>query len=95
MPHRRRPPASDAAAAVCAAPEQSFRQRFENLEARREALLARLTTMGDATKQHPGHRRALTLLNASFRRASVAQRAAVLQAAEWLIELLERVTSLV
>lgn len=78
-----------------AAPKQSFRQRFENLEVRRDALLARLMTMGGGAQQHPGHRRALTLLNASFRRATVAQRAAVLQAAEWLIEVLERITFLV
>ena len=51
--------------------------------------------MGDDAKQHPGYRRALTLLNASFRRASVAQRVAVLQAAEWLIQVLERMTSMV
>jgi hypothetical protein len=80
---------------VSAAPKQSFRQRFENLEAKREELLARLTTMGDGAKQHPGYRRALTLLNASFRRASVAQRVAVLQAAEWLIQVLERMTFMV
>ena len=75
-------------------PKQSFRERFENLEARREALLARLKAVGDSARQHPGHGRALSLLNASFRRASVAQRVAVLQAAEWLIEVLERMTFL-
>ena len=80
---------------MSAAPKQSFRQRFENLEARREELLARLATMGDGAKQHPGYRRALTLLNAQFRRASVAQRVAVLQAAEWLIQVLERMTFMV
>ena len=74
-----------------ASPKPSFRQRFENLEARREALLARLATLGDSVKQHPGYKRVLTLLNGSFRRASVAQRAAVLQAAEWMIEVLERI----
>jgi hypothetical protein len=73
-----------------AAPKRSFRQRFEDLEARREALLARLSSLGDEAKRHPGYRRALTLLNASFRRASVAQRVAILQAAEWLIQVLER-----
>ena len=94
MPHRRRLPASGPGASVRAAPKQSFRQRFEDLEAKRAALLARLATMGDG-KQHPGYRRALTLLNSSFRRASLAQRAAVLQAAEWLIDVLERVIPLV
>ena len=51
--------------------------------------------MGVGAKQHPGYRRALTLLNAQFRRASVAQRVAVLQAAEWLIQVLERMTLVV
>jgi hypothetical protein len=78
-----------------AAPKPSFRQRFENLEARREALLARLSAMGDDAKQHPGYRHALTLLNASFRRATVAQRVAILQSAQWLIEVLERMTFMV
>jgi hypothetical protein len=32
------------------------------------------------------------LLNATFRKASLAQRVAVLQAASWLIDLLENVT---
>ncbi len=77
-----------------AAPKQSFRQRFENLEAKREQLLARLASLGDRVKQHPGHRRALTLLNASFRRARIGQRGPVLQAAEWLIDVLERLNYL-
>jgi hypothetical protein len=80
---------------VPAAPKPSFRRRFENLEAKRESLLARLANLGDRVNQHPGHKRALMLLNASFRRAKIAQRASVLQAAEWLIDVLERLTFLV
>jgi hypothetical protein len=37
----------------------------------------------------------LTLVNQTFRNASVAQRLATLQAAEWLINVLENLTSLV
>ena len=41
---------------------------------------------------HPAYRRASTLLNQTFRKVSVAQRMATLQAAEWLIEVLENLT---
>jgi len=70
----------------------SFRQRFDDLDRRREQLIARLESLGDKATVHPGHKRALTLLNATFRKASLAQRVAVLQAASWLIDLLENVT---
>ena len=90
MPNRRRPAAPSASIPAPAAPKRSFRQRFISLDAERERLLARLTAMGEAVRQHPSHGRVLVLLNASFRRASLSQRAGVLQAAEWLIDLLER-----
>ena len=63
-------------------------------EARRAALIARLTSLGEAARRHPGHKRALTLLNATFRRAKLAQRLAILQAAAWLIDILEKLTSI-
>lgn len=90
MPNRRRPAAPSITISAPPAPKQSFRQRFVSLDAERTRLVARLALMGEAAKQHPSHARALTLLNASFRRAALAQRAGVLQAAEWLIDLLER-----
>jgi len=70
----------------------NFRRRFDDLERQRNALIARATALGAAANRHAGYRRALTLLNATFRKSSLAQRAAVLQAAAWLIDLLERLT---
>jgi len=58
-----------------------FRQRYDETETRREELIARLNSLGD---------RALKLLNETFRRSKLAQRLSVLQAAAWLIDLLER-----
>ena len=91
MPHRR--PQTPAPT-----PRGNFRQRYDDLEARREQLVARLThlsMLNEATQRHPGYKRALKLLNDTFRKAKVAQRLAVLQAASWLIDVLERVTTMV
>ena len=70
-------------------PAGSFSKRFDALEQRREALLHRLAAIGHKAAAHPSHKRARTLLNASFRRASLVQRIAILQAADWLINLIE------
>lgn len=70
----------------------SFRARYDELEAKRAALVARLEMIGGKSQKHPGHRRALTLLNDTFRRSKLAQRLAVLQAASWLIDVLERLS---
>ena len=84
MPNRR-PPASKATTA-------SFRSRYDALEERRVALMARLSGLGEKAEAHPAHGRARTLLNATFRKATLVQRAAVLEAAEWLITVLDRAT---
>jgi hypothetical protein len=70
----------------------SFRGRYEKLEAHRATLIARLTALGDA-RSHPGYRHALKLLNDTFRKSSLAQRLAVLEAAAWMINVLEKLTS--
>jgi hypothetical protein len=70
----------------------SFRARYDELEAKRAALVARLAMIGGNSQKHPGHRRALTLLNDTFRKSKLAQRLAVLQAASWLIDVLERLS---
>ena len=75
-------------------PRGSFRHRYDELEARRAELVARLALLGGSQK-HPGYKRALTLLNDTFRKAKLAQRLAVLQAASWLIDILEQLTSMV
>jgi hypothetical protein len=90
MPHRQ-PPASRAKATPQARPD--FRQRYDNVETRRDELIARLRTLGGTAQTHPGYKRALKLLNDTFRKSKLAQRLAVLQAASWLIDVLEQVTT--
>jgi len=67
----------------------SFRQRYDDLELRREALIGRLERLGDKARSSPSSIRALKLLNSTFRKSRLVQRAAVLQAAQWLIDLAE------
>jgi hypothetical protein len=71
-------------------PRPSFRQRYDDLEVHRAALVTRLSTLGQRSYQHPGYKRAMRLLNDTFRKSKLAQRLAVLQAAAWLIDILER-----
>lgn len=71
-------------------PRAGFRERYDELEAYRLTLIARLTSLGEVGQRHPGYKRALKLLNDTFRRAKLAQRLAVLQAAAWLIDVLEK-----
>jgi hypothetical protein len=75
-------------------PRVGFRERQDELEARRTALVTRLTSLGAAGQRHPGYNRALTLLNDTFRKAKLAQRLAILQAAAWLIGVLEKLTAI-
>jgi hypothetical protein len=74
-------------------PRRNFRQRYDDLEAQRAHLVARLHRLGESSKQHPGYKRALKLLNEIYRREKLPQRFAVLHAASWLITLLEDLTS--
>jgi hypothetical protein len=76
-------------------PRGNFRQRYDDLDAQRTALVARLAMLGGTAQQHPGYKRVLTLLNDTFRKSKVAQRLAVLQAAAWLIDVLEQITFIV
>lgn len=76
------------------APTQNFRQRYDALEQRREALIARLASLGARAQANPAHGRARTLLNQTFRKASLVQRAAILEAADWLIAVLDKATML-
>jgi len=73
----------------------SFRSRYDALEQRRAELIDRLRALGEAAAAHPAHARARTLLNTTFRKADLVQRAAVLQAAEWLITILDRTITLI
>lgn len=74
---------------------KSFRRRYDELEQRRVALVERLRALDTKGRAHPAYDRAMTLLTTTFRRASLAQRAAVLQSATWLIDVLDKWTSLV
>lgn len=90
MPNRR-PPANPTNASAPA--RGDFRQRYDVVEARREKLIARLRSIRGNAQSHPGYKRALTLLNDTFRKAKLAQRLAVLESAAWLIDILERLTT--
>jgi len=72
---------------------RSFRQRYDDLEARRSELIARLSRLGERARRHPAYRRSLRLLNETFRKGKLAQRLAILEAAAFLIEILEKVTT--
>lgn len=89
MAGRKRTLKSGAAGSAALPAAKSFRQRYDDLEVSRTQLLARLERHMKVIRTHPSAKRALKLLNDTFRSASVAQRAAILQAAEWLISLIE------
>jgi hypothetical protein len=91
VPHRRPPTVF---ANSSSPPRTGFRERYDEIEAHRAELVARLTSLGEAAQRHPGYKRAVTLLNATFRRSKLAQRLAVLQAAAWLIDVLEKLTTI-
>ena len=91
MPHRRTPAPRPNGSSPA---RGTFRQRYDELEAQRAALVSRLRRLGDPAQQHPGYKRALKLLNDTFRKSKLAQRLAVLQAAAWLIDVLERLTTI-
>src|SRR5689334_15974490 len=61
---------------------------LDRLESDREALLRRLSHLHGAAKLLPGYRSALVLLNSRFRRANLATRLALLQAAQFMVEVL-------
>jgi hypothetical protein len=89
VPHRRSPAASADPSKPLRA---DFRKRYDQLETHRTALVARLTALGEAGQRHPAYKRVLKLLNDTFRRSKLAQRLAILQAAAWLIDILEKTT---
>jgi hypothetical protein len=70
----------------------TFKQRYDEAERRRAVIMQRLAGLNERARAHPAYRRVSTLLNQTFRKVSVAQRLATLQAAEWLIDVLENLT---
>ena len=63
------------------------------LNERREALLRRLDNLPTRVRGHRGYRTASNLLNAKYRRAKPTARAALLQTAQFMIEVLELLPS--
>lgn len=82
----RRPPSGTVRAGRT---ERTFQKRYDELEEHRKALIGKLAALGEAAHAHPSYKRVQTLLNPTFRRASIAQRAAILKAATWLINLID------
>lgn len=68
----------------------TFRARYDDLEKRRDELMARVAELAQRGSPHPALGRARTLLNTTFRKATLVQRAAVLEAADWLIMMIDR-----
>jgi hypothetical protein len=92
VPHRQPP----APSAKPSSPSRAgFRERYDEIEAYRAVLVARLASLGEAGQRHPGTQRAFTLLNVTFRRSKLAQRLAILQAAAWLIDVLEKLPAII
>lgn len=95
MPIRRAKKLLNIAMSKSGLKKQSFRQRYDDLEQVRTELLERLDRYGDRGRAHPSFKRASVLLNETFRKASIAQRVAVLQAATWVVELIENSMGLI
>jgi hypothetical protein len=89
-----RRPTNKSASENTGAPRKSFRQRYNEIEARRAELIARLSRLGELAQRHPAYKRSLTLLNDSFRKGRLPQRIAILEAATWLIDVLEKLISM-
>jgi hypothetical protein len=70
-----------------------FRRRYNNLESQREVLMNRLRLLGRFNAKHPAYANAQALLTRTFRGASVTQRVAILNAASWLLDVLEKLTT--
>ena len=66
-----------------------FRERIMLAEARRVEILARLENMPDPIKRHPAYGNVRELLGPRYVKARIVQRFAVLQSAEWLVNVLE------
>ena len=71
----------------------AFRKQYRAAELRRLALIAQLDGLNANAHSHPAYNRALVLLNQTFRTTLLPQRYEVLKAAEWLINLLETLTT--
>jgi hypothetical protein len=51
-----------------------------------------LAALGEGAKHYPAYKTAVALLHKTFRKEPLARRASILQAAAWLIDVLEQMT---
>ena len=86
-------PSSIPTAARKRAPRIDFRRRYDAIESQREVLVARMGTLSESAQRHPAYKGVRKLLNETFRRAKLPKRLAVLEAAAWLLGILEKVTA--
>jgi len=70
-------------------PRSGQKASYSNLEAQREALLKRLESLSPKLRSNRGYASARSLLGASYMRASLTARLAVLQTAQFMISVLE------
>jgi len=84
-----RPPGKPMQMADVVKKNVNFQRRCADLERRRAELLHRLNLYGAEAQAHRTYKNAQVLLNSTFRNASIAQRAAILSAVEWTINLIE------
>lgn len=70
-------------------PRSGQKVSYSNLEAQREALLKRLESLSPKLRANRGYASARSLLGASYMRANLTARLAVLQTAQFMISVLE------
>ena len=70
--------------------QNDFRQRHAEIQKRRAELIVRLSALKEPAREHPSYKRVFILLNSTFVKSSLKQRPAVIDAALWLINLIER-----
>ena len=66
------------------------RKRYDAVERQRSELLVRLSHLDEQVRTHKSYNTALILLNQRFRIARIEQRTAILKAAKWLINLMNK-----
>jgi hypothetical protein len=70
--------------------QKEYRLRHAEIQKRRDELITRLLALKEPAREHPSYKRVFTLLNNTFGKSSLAQRPSFLDAAAWLINLIER-----
>ena len=72
----------------------NFRSRFDEISSKRTALMTRLENVPEPARVHPAYKNVRELLGPKFLNSALAKRAAVLQSAEWLLNVLETIAPL-